>query len=100
MTLQTLKGWRDFGENLNGASQKFIQDYSAVKDDLSAAEKSITILLETMEGFKPLFGAQTPEGNVVSNNSQVYFDTTNSPTDVTMYINETVGSDTGWVIVV
>lgn len=99
MSQQTLKGWRDVTENLQGASQKFVQDYSAVKDDLSSAERSIETLLETIDGFKPLFGAQTPEGNVTSNSSQVYFDTTASPASVTMYFNGSVGADTGWVIV-
>lgn len=97
MTLQTLKGWRDVRENLQGATQKFVQDYSAVKDDLSAAERSIATLLETIEGLKPLYGAQAPEGNVTSNASQIYFDTTSSPTSVTMYFNDSVGVDTGWV---
>ncbi len=97
MTLQTLKGWRDVAQNLQGASQKFVQDYSAVKDDLSSAERSIETLLETIEGFKPLFGAQAPEGVITSNNSQVYFDTTNSPTGVTMYFNDSIGVNTGWV---
>lgn len=51
MTLQTLRGWRDVTENLEGATQKFVQDYSAVKDDLSSAERSIATLLETIEGL-------------------------------------------------
>ncbi len=89
MSRQTLRSYNDIGQSLKGASDKFIQDYSALKEELAAAQKSLV----------PLFGAQPPEGNVTSNASMVYFDTTNSPTNVTMYFNSVVGVDAGWVIV-
>jgi|GEM_PF-3618701 hypothetical protein len=97
MSLQTLKGYRDVSANLPGATEKFVQDYSSLKEDLSGAERAINSLLETIESFKPLYGDQTPEGNITSNDSLVYFDTTNSPTSVTMYFNNEVGVKTGWV---
>jgi len=100
MTQQVLRGWDDIAKSLPTATDRFVKDYSAMKDDVESLQLSINNLMETIDSYKPLFGAQTPEGNVVSNNSQVYFDTTNSPTSVAMYFNENVGSDTGWVSVV
>ena len=97
MSLQTLKTYKDIYVNLPGATEKFVQDYSSLKEDLSGAERAITSLLETIESFKPLHGRQPPEGNITSNDSLVYFDTTNSPASVTMYFNENVGVKTDWV---
>ncbi len=99
MSRQTLRSYSDIAASLPSAQQRFIQDYSALKDDLLSAQKSITGLLEAFESLKPLFGAQTPEGNVTSNDTLTYFDTTNSPVSVDLYFNDTIGSDTGWVIV-
>ena len=98
-TRQTLVSYNDIGNSLPGAKQRFIQDYSALKTELVAAQKSILGLLEAFESLKPLFGAQTPEGNVTSNDTLTYFDTTNSPVSVDLYFNDTIGSNTGWVIV-
>lgn len=99
MSRQTLRSYNDIESSLKGASNKFVRDYSALKDELTAAQKSITGLLDSIESLKPLFDSQAPEGNITSNDSMVYFDVTNSPTSVDMYFNDTVGSDTGWVIV-
>ncbi len=96
---QTLRTYNDIGAALPSAKQKFIQDYSALKDELLAAQRSIAGLLESFESLKPLFGNQTPEGNVTSNDTLTYFDTTNSPVSVDLYFNDTIGVDTGWVIV-
>ena len=98
-TRQTLVNYNDIGNALPGAKQRFIQDYSALKDELLAAQRSIAGLLEAFESLKPLFGAQAPEGNVTSNATLTYFDTTNSPVSVDLYFNDTIGVDTGWVIV-
>ncbi len=89
MSRQVLRSYKDIETSLKGASDRFVRDYSALKDELAAAQESL----------KPLFGAQNPEGNVTSNNSMVYFDTTNSPVSVDEYFNSTVGVNTGWVIV-
>lgn len=99
MTRQSLTSYHDIGLNLKGASERFIDDYMALKEDLGSAQATIESLIEAIDNTKPLFGAQTPEGNVTSNASQVYFDTTNSPTNVTMYFNENEGVNTGWVVV-
>ncbi len=99
MSRQTLRSYSDIATSLPGAQQRFIQDYSALKDDLLSAQRSIAGLLEAFESLKPLFGAQTPEGNVTSNDTLTYFDTTNSPVSVDLYFNDTIGSNTGWVIV-
>lgn len=99
MTQEVLRTYADIGVSLPTATQRFIRDYAAMKDDLTSAENAIKRLIEAIDNTKPLFGAQTPEGNVTSNASQVYFDTTNSPASVTMYFNENEGVNTGWVIV-
>ncbi len=89
MSRQILLNHKDIRQAVKSTEQ-FVEDYSAIKEDL----ESVTV------GFKPLFGAGSPEGVVTSNRSQVYFDTTNTPTNVTMYVNETVGVNTNWVQVV
>jgi hypothetical protein len=99
LSRQTLRSYKDIESSLKGASSRFVADYSSLKDELTAAQRSIAGLLDSIESLKPLFDAQAPEGNITSNDSMVYFDTTNSPTSVDMYFNDTVGVDTGWVIV-
>ena len=99
MSNQLLRTYNEIGKAIPSASERFVKDYSALKSELTAAKLSITELTESIENLKPLFGAQTPEGSVTSNESLTFFDTTNSPTNVTMYFNEVVGADTGWVIV-
>lgn len=93
MRRQLLKSYQSIKLNVGNATDKFVQDYSAVKDNIDEA-------LRLIEELKPLSGDQTPEGNVTANLSQTFIDTTASPVSVTMYFNETVGSDTGWVVVV
>lgn len=99
MSNQLLNNYNDIGKALPSASERFIKDYSALKTQLQSAQLSITGLIESMESLKPLFDAQTPEGNITSNDTLVFFDTTNAPANVTMYFNDTVGVNTGWVIV-
>ena len=93
MNPQVLRSYPDIKQNVGNATGKFVQDYSAVKENLAEA-------LRLIEESKTLFGAQTPEGNVTANLSQTFIDTTASPVSVTMYFNENVGSNTGWVVVV
>lgn len=93
MNPQLLRSYPDIRQNVGNATDRFVQDYSAVKENLAEA-------LKLIENLKPLSGAQTPEGNVTANLSQTFIDTTASPVSVTMYFNETVGSNTGWVVVV
>lgn len=100
MSRQVLRNFQEIGQALPNAKEQFIEDYDAVKEDLNNAQQSIQSLIDALAEFAPLSGPETPEGNVTSNSSQVYFDTTNSPTNVTMYFNGTIGSDTGWVQVV
>lgn len=100
MSRQLLRSYRQIKHEVGNSTDKFVQDYSAVKEDLTAALKLITTLTESIDNSKPLFGAQNPEGNVTANLSQTFTDTTASPASVTMYFNDTVGSDTGWVVIV
>jgi hypothetical protein len=92
MTRQTLRSYSDIAASLPKATNKFVADYSAMKDDILKALKGV-------DSLSPQFGTGSPEGVVTANLSQTYYDTTNSPTNVTMYINENVGSNTGWVVV-
>ena len=93
MNPQLLRGYQDIKRNVGNSTDKFVQDYSAVKENLAAA-------LKLIEDSKTLSGAQNPEGNITANLSQTFIDTTASPVSVTMYFNANVGSDTGWVVVV
>lgn len=93
MTRQVLQSYLQIRQALPSAKEDFVRDYSAIKEDLSKAEKNISDL-------SPLFGVGSPEGVVVANLSKTYIDTTNSPANVTMWVNETVGADTGWLMVV
>ena len=99
MTRQTLRAYRDIAASLPKATNKFVADYSAVKEDINKNEKNVVIIFDTIKDLVPLFGVGSPEGVTAANLSQIYFDTTNTPTTVTMYTNENVGSNTGWVVV-
>lgn len=96
MTRQILRTYQDIRQSVTSTEQ-FVEDYDAVKEDLAKAQISLT---EAIVSLSPLFGTGSPEGVITSNNSMVYFDTTNSPTDVTQYFNDTVGINTNWVQVV
>lgn len=100
MTRQVLRSYTDIAQALPAAEEQFIEDYDAVKEDLTNAQESIQSLIDSLAGFSPLSGVGSPEGVTTSNSSQIYFDTTLSPVSVTMYFNDTIGSDTGWVNVV
>ena len=100
MTRQVLKSYADIAQALPAAKEQFIEDYDAVKEDLTLAQESIQNLIDSLAALSPLFAVGLPESVVTSNSSQVYFDTTNSPTSVTMWFNDTIGINTGWVQVV
>lgn len=90
MSRQILFSHNEIRKSLPSATDQFIEDYSALKGDLVSLAVSLS----------PLSGAQNPEGNIKANLSKTFIDTTASPVSVTMYFNKTVGSDTGWVVVV
>jgi hypothetical protein len=100
MTRQVLRSFSEIAQALPGAKEQFVEDYDAVKEDLTLAQESIQGLIDTLSGFSPLSGAGSPEGVTTSNSSQIYFDTTLSPASVTMWFNSVVNIDTGWVQVV
>ena len=100
MTRQVLRSYADIAQALPAAKEQFIEDYDAVKEDLTSAQESIQKLSDSLAALSPLFDAGLPESVVTSNSSQVYFDTTNSPTSVTMWFNDTIGVNTGWVQIV
>ena len=77
---------------LPSATDNFVRDYSAVKEDITALAKMVNDL-------SPKFGTGSPEGVVIANLSLTYYDTTNAPVSATMYINETIGSDINWLVI-
>jgi hypothetical protein len=71
-----------------GIGHKGTESYLALLDDMRN-------VIEHLNNSAIQFGTVTPESNVKSNNSQLYFDTTTS----TMYTNPAIDSLTGWVAV-
>tara|TARA_R100000544_G_scaffold36425_1_gene24721 strand:+ start:2214 stop:2537 length:324 start_codon:yes stop_codon:yes gene_type:complete len=97
---QEIISYSEARESISFKLESGVNDYMAIKAVLVESVARLNEVIDAVNGSSPLFGAQTPEGNVASNGSQIYFDTTNSPTDVSMYFNENVGVNTGWVKVV
>ena len=100
MTRQVLRSYSEIAQALPSAKEQFVEDYDAVKEDLTIAQESIQTLINTLAGFSPLSGTGSPEGVTTSNSSQIYFDTTLDPVSVTMWFNSVVDTNTGWVQVV
>ena len=96
-TRQVITEYTEANQSISFKNENGIEDYMALKGDVV---KILTILNNDASTFTPQFGTGSPESVVTSNYNRTYFDTTNSPTSVTMYVNETVGVDTGWVPVV
>ena len=91
MSLQVLENYADVSEALPQASERFIQDYLALKQE--TIEK-LNLTEQALESLQPQFGNGSPEGVITSNLNRTYFDT--SGVNAIMYINEIIGSDTGW----
>ena len=72
-----------------------VEDMAALKADIGALINIINI-----GDLVAIQGIGSPEGVVVSNSSLTYIDTTLAPTSVTMYINQSINSITGWIPVV
>jgi len=72
-----------------------VEDFAALKDDIS----NIFNLLNNQS--QPLFGLGSPEGVIESNNSLIYFDTTNeSTTGLIQYANKNINEKTNWFLVI
>lgn len=69
-------------------SEHTIDDFLAMKRDLL----EVVQLINSGE-FTPLSGAGSPEGLITSNSSKQYVDTSVP----TLYFNDTIGVNTGWV---
>ena len=89
MSRQVLKSFSEIAQAVPQATDSFVEDYDALKEDVEAIANS----------FKPLSGVGSPVGVVISNNSKTYYDTTLSPVSVTAWFSDTIGVDTDWVIV-
>ena len=72
-----------------------VEDMAALKADIA----SLINIINTGD-LVAIQGVGSPEGIVTSNSSLTYIDTTLAPTSVTMYINQSINSKTGWIPVV
>lgn len=87
--------YSDIRELYNLKDDNAVEDMAALKADIGA----LINIINTGD-LVPIQGTGSPEGVVVSNSSLTYIDTTLAPASVTMYINQVVGEDTGWMQVV
>ena len=78
-----------------------LKDDNAV-EDMAALKADIAALINIINtgDLVPIKGVGSPEGVVTSNSSLTYIDTTLAPTSVTMYINQSINSTTGWIPVI
>lgn len=97
---QVVKEYKEANDSISFKSELGLEDYMGLKDDVNRIITALSELSESVSSLSPLSGTGSPEGVVTSNLSQVYYDLTNAPTNVTMYFNENVGVDTGWLQVV
>lgn len=92
---QTVLEYSDIRTLYKFNNDNAIEDFAALKADISEILRQINI-----NEFTPLEGSGNPEGVIISNSSKTYVDTDLSPVSVTMYYNNTINSNTGWVPVV
>lgn len=71
-----------------------LNDYMAIKAKLTETIAVLNQVADYINDSAPQFGTGSPEGVVTANNSQVYYDESVAP--VIMYVNQTIGADTGW----
>lgn len=88
-TRQIITEYSEVRETYKITNEQAIEDLMAMKADI------FQLLQQVNTGV--LSGVGSPEGDIESNSSRLYADLTNSPTSVTMYFNEDIGSTTGWV---
>lgn len=93
---QTIIEYREVKDSYGIDNDYAIDDFMAIKEDII---NLITLINNTNSTFTPQFGTGSPEGIVTSNYNRTYYDNTLSPASATMYVNETVGSKIGWVII-
>lgn len=86
-TRQTVIDYSEARDAYKIPTENGLEDFMAMKSDIIFHRVFIN-------NWSPQFGTGSPEGVVTCNNSQVYYDT--SVTPVIMYINQTIGADTGW----
>ncbi len=91
---QTIFDYQDASRDVGFGNDNGIDDYMAMKADIESLSQQVDSLSETILGLSPQFGIGSPEGVVTSNINRTYFDT--SGVNATMYINENIGTDTGW----
>lgn len=91
---QTIVEYAEAAEVYKLNSEYGTDDLMAMKADI---RNLIALINDTNSTFTPQFGTGSPNSVVTSNYNRTYFDTTLSPVSVTMFVNENVGVNTGWV---
>ena len=94
MTQQLLQTYKSIQDALPRATSRFVKDYSGVKEDLKMTRQELDLIAKNIS---PQHGKGPPEDVITSNLSLIYFDTTAAPVSVTMYTNDRLGVDVGWV---
>ena len=85
---QEIQQYSDANELINFKNERGLESYMCLLEDM---RNIITHLNESAIQY----GTVTPDNNIKSNNSQLYFNTSTS----TMYTNPEIGALTGWVAI-
>lgn len=95
MRPEVLRSDQSISANIS-AKPDFIRDYSALKFNVDELIKQ-TNIEQLASQLTPIEGTGSPESVVTANYSKLYIDTTNAPTSVSIYFNNNIGSNTGWI---
>ena len=94
-TRQSAVEYSDIRELYKLKDDNAVEDMAALKADIAA----LINIINTGD-LVPIQGVGSPEGIVTSNSSLTYIDTTLEPASVTMYVNQSINSTTGWIPVI
>lgn len=81
-------------EFISFKAESGVNDYMAEKAKTTESIVRLNEVIDIINDIAPQFGTGSPEGVVTANYSQQYYDTSVSP--VIMYVNQTIGANTGW----
>lgn len=91
---QEIVAYSEARESISFKLESGVNDYMAIKAKLTETIVRLNEVINIVNDSAPLFGTGSPEGVVQANSSQQYYDTSVAP--VIMYINQTIGANTGW----
>lgn len=91
---QEIISYSEARESISFKLESGVNDYMAIK---AVLVESVARLNEVIDAVNdsPQFGSGSPEGVVTANASRQYYDESVAP--VIMYINKTIGANTGWL---